>query len=149
MFNVFYYEEWLPITKHKSDFNGDFKILIISFKNKSFNFRGSSNNYEINVVNNSFFKLPRCSLMTRVCLVMDVFNLILYFLWFFIKQLFWWHRRIFPYGWHIIHLMALIPCTSLVNSSSLITKNVNATYSNQIETIIYMEIKIRHVAYQL
>ncbi len=35
----------------------DFKTLIISFKKKSFNLRASSNNYEINVVNKSFFEL--------------------------------------------------------------------------------------------
>jgi hypothetical protein len=54
----------------------DFKTLIISLKKKSFNLRASSNNYEINVVNKSFFELPRCSLVTCVCLVMDVSNLI-------------------------------------------------------------------------
>jgi hypothetical protein len=54
----------------------DLKTLIISFKKKSFNLRASSNNYEINVVNKSFFELPRCSLVTCVCLVMDVSNLI-------------------------------------------------------------------------
>jgi hypothetical protein len=65
-----------PLPNIKATSMEDFKTPIISFKKPSFNFRASLNNYEINVVNKSFFELPRCSLVTCVCLMMDVSNLI-------------------------------------------------------------------------
>lgn len=124
-----------PLPNIKTTSMEDLKTPIISFKKKTFNFRASLNNYGINVVNKSFFKLPRCSIVTCMCLVMDVSNLIQLFRFsmvFYKKDVlmapsYLW---ILPYGWHIIHLIASIPCTSLLNSSFLITKNVNATYSN-------------------
>jgi hypothetical protein len=73
-----------PLPNIKTTSMEDFKTPIISFKKKLFNFRASSNNYEINVVNKSFFELPRCSLVTCVCLVMDVSNLIQLFRFFMV-----------------------------------------------------------------
>jgi hypothetical protein len=65
-----------PLPNIKATSKEDFKTSIISFKKKSFNFRASLNNYETNVVNKSIFELPRCSLVTCVCLAMDVSNLL-------------------------------------------------------------------------